>query len=634
MKTFVALGKWAQRPHWTWQAAGLLWFAAAVFVWSVTIKLFRPYLPAGVILALGVFLPPACVAVWFVVKAIGWVEGRVRVTVEAGVPLSLPRIVGDLRTERKKFVESDTLWERAVRGQNLRYGGQELKLNRHQLNATGDVKAHINPAKLGGDLDQVTRLAASGTLAGIMQCQEVSVQPTSKHGQAWVTFYKTPPFSRSFTLSDLPQSGKGQISFGIEESSVVAAVRYGLSILVAGATGAGKSILFKNMMADILRDGQPTEMYFVDPKKAEFRQFKDKVGQRIRNVKIAGYCTTGAEAVAMFQAFTDEMHERQERMAQMGLTEITNPTEDFPVRIIVIDELLDVIPSFPKTGSPMRIAISQGRATLDSVVGMVQMAKIATLGDDRDLFPLRACMRTMTAENTKAVLGISEGDGAPCSRIPLSMPGVGYYITEQGVVRKFRTAKVTDNQWSGLIDGQLPEGMPVNVEHSGPPGYTYIGYDRNGKCMYVGKAAGWTVGLRTPVERRRGQHRRYDRTWCAEHEQVENWWTKHVVDSRLVVQKYPSEAAALIAEERLIKELKPRFNIKHNGGNPLSNLNMTKRAGMKRRLADAAREYVELGREVQAVREVKAGFAKQERVQRHVEKHERFVETVTAGSMR
>jgi hypothetical protein len=237
----------------------------------------------------------------------------------------------------------------------------------------------------------------------------------------------------------------------------------------------------------------------------------------------------------------------------------------------------------------------------------------------------------MTAENTKAVLNVTENEGVPCSRIPLNARGVGYYVTDTGIIRKFRTAKVTDRQRDELVAGKLPEGMPVNVENIGPPCFVYLAPERKSqKVGYVGVAGGNALE-RHPVARRRAQHRKYDLTWCAEHERVENFWTAHLDDTRMTVYKYPSRSAALIAEERLIKELRPRWNIVHNGANPLSNVNLSKRAGVRFRARDAGGQYIELGREAWALHQVKAGYRHTGRVEQVQAKRERFYETVTAG---
>jgi hypothetical protein len=608
--------RWCRAPHWT---RHLVIAAVAVYLivaWSLTGTFWRG-VAAGLISA-GLLAGA---------RAARWIVARVRLERDNGVPFSLVRTVRELWDEHAKFTETDERWATFTRGQKIAWNGMSPKLHRKQVTSTGDVRASINPSGLGGNLDAITRLAADGTMAGIMHCREVSVQPT-EHGSATVTFYNSPPLNRAFTLADLPQSGKRRISFGVAEEGGAASIRAGLSALIVSTSGGGKSILFKNMFADIRRDNRPTWMYFVDPKRMELARFKDMVGKWIGNIYVAGYCNTAAEAEVMFARFAEEMHQRQERLAAMGLLELKDPTPDFPDRMIVIDEGADVRSTFAKMDQPLPITVSQGRATHDSMIMLAQVAKIETLGTIRDLVGIRIGLRMMTPENTKAALAISE-DLAPCSRIPMATPGVGYYVTDEGTVGKFRTTQVTPKQWDDLLAGKLPEGMPVNVEDVGPPCFVYLAPDsKSGRIDYIGVAGG--VGdERHPVARRRAQHRRYDRVWCVEHERVENFWRVHLNDRKMQVKKYPSRSAALIAEERLIKELRPRWNIVHNSGNPFSNFNLAKRAGAARRLRDAAGEYRAWGRDHRAARRAELAEAHQERVARLRAERDQFVQTVT-----
>jgi hypothetical protein len=467
-----------------------------------------------------------------------------------------------------------------------------------------------------------------------MNCKEVSVLPsTSKPGRAKITFYKVPPLERPVPLAELPVSGLDLVSFGVDEYGDPAAVAYGLSVLAMGETGSGKSKCFWNQFADILRDGRPTEMYVVNPKNTELAVFKKKVGQRIGNIRVMGYVTTTAQTVELFKTFVAEMKERQQRLEEAGLRQLAIPTDDMPARFVVVDEMNELKDAYKATDSPMVTAISQGRTSLDWVIASVQIAKVAVLGEVRDQFPLRICFRTATPENTKAGLTIGEIDGPACSRIPRSTPGVGWYVREDGDLRKFRTAHVTDGQLDDLAEGKLPTGMltAARVKYEGPPCFVYLAPERKStKVGYVGVAGGNALE-RHPVARRRAQHRKYDLTWCAEHERVENFWTAHLDDTRMTVYKYPSRSAALVAEERLIKELRPKWNIVHNGANPLANVNLAKRAGVRFRARDAGGQYIELGREAWALHQVKAGYRHTGRVEQVQAKRERFYEAVTAG---
>ncbi len=611
---WLKIDKWLKDHRWYFIGAGI--FVALMVAWRLGGSFYRGVFGLAVLTALG-----------FTARFVRWLVPRIKATTDQGVPVNVWRMWKEFLAERAKFADADERWALAMRAQKVIYDGQSPNLNRKTLTSTGDVRASINLAGIGGNLDTINRLAADGTLAGIMHCKEVSVQPTSRLGKATITFYNSPPLQRTFTVADLPASGKGRISFGIDETGKVAAVEYGLSMLIAGITGAGKSVLFWDMFADLLRDDQPTEMWFIDPKRTEFNRFKALVGHRVGNIRVMGYCTTAQEAAPLFEQFAADMHTRQDLMAERGITKLTVASDEFPARIIVMDEMLDIASAFPK-GSALHISISQGRAALTSVIGLTQMAKIETIGSVRDLFPLRACLRTATPENTKAVLTLGENDGVPCSRIPRSMPGVGYYVTEEGIPTKFRAANVTEKQRDQLVAGRLP-GMPVNVENIGPECFGYIAPERkSNRVGYVGIAGGLAVE-RHPVARRRAQHRKYDRVWCVEHQRVENFWRIHIDDTRMTVYKFPSRSAALVWEERTIRELRPKWNIQHNSGNPLSNFNLARRAGYRQRTRDAAGEYREWWREHRVARRAELAEAHAERVARRQAERDQFVQTVT-----
>ena len=405
---------------------------------------------------------------------------------------------------------------------------------------------------------------------------------------------------------------------------------------------------------DWLRDGRPMRLTLIDPKGTELAVFKPLVGKKVGNILIEAYIRETEPALMVakvsefYSRFVTEMKQRQDQMEAAGLRQITEPTDDFPARVVWNDELNELQKVYKTIDAPMVTAISQGRSTLDWVVGMVQVAKVSVLGEVRDQFPIKVCMRTETKQNASAALGLDPADTPPCHLIPRATPGVGYYVTEDGAVRKFRTAHVTDKQLDDLARGILPKGtiMHAPTKYEGMPCYVYDaplkGTTRRG---YVGVAG--ADGTKHPVDTRRAQHRRYDRAWCAEHERVENWWNVHIDDRRMNVYKYPSRAAALIAEEGLIRNPdamqtdspvkftgRPVWNITHNRDNPLANVNLAKRAGIKTRAIDAGHEYVELGREKWALHKVLAGFRKQERVERIAEKSDRFVERVLQDSYR
>lgn len=609
LTSVLGLVAWVKRPRWT---PGL---RTAALVGSV---LFATYWTGSLIrgaLAVGVLL-----TTYGVYRVVSWFVARRRLTLEAGLPVSAWRMVKDWLAERQRFAKVQDKWAAVCKKYPALHNAP---LKRMQLTLAGDVKALVDMGSVVGDLDALLKLVPT-VLPGAFRCGEVSVVQATKPGTAWITFQKSSPLERVVPIAELPPSGTGAISFGVHDDGSVASIPFGRSALVASTTGGGKSGFIYSGVTDIRRDNLPVELYAIDPKNAELSRFKDLVGKRIGNIRVMAYVRTGAEAKTLFERLTYEMHDRQQMLADLGLRDLVTPTDRFPARLVLADELMDVGEAF-KGGatSPMGIFLSQGRATKDFMIAAAQQAKISTLGDCRDLYSVRAALRTMTPENTKAILGIGETEGALCSRIPLSLPGVGYYVTDEGIVRKFRTAHVKDVDVETLMSGGLPEGMLTQADLRGEPTWLYIGPDKCAKRTAY-------VGITDNLRRRFAQHRRLDLAWCDEHERVENWWVAHVDERRMETKLYPSRAAALAAEARAIRDLRPHFNIVHNSDNPLANVNLSRRAGWRRRAVDAGREWVEFGRDGRALRQVQAGFRKQERVAAEVDKRDRFVQRVEA----
>ena len=170
---------------------------------------------------------------------VDWLRLRIKVTREAGIPLDPWRMFKDLTGEQAKFTDTDNRWALAMRAQGVKYDGFSPNLKRKQLTADGSTKAHVNLAAIGGNLDKIRHIVMDGTLAGIMNCAEVTIQEDG-HGKAWLTFHKQAPSARPLTLAELPVSGPDLVSFGREDQGGPAAIEYGLSVLVVGRHKIGQ----------------------------------------------------------------------------------------------------------------------------------------------------------------------------------------------------------------------------------------------------------------------------------------------------------------------------------------------------------------------------------------------------------
>jgi hypothetical protein len=514
---------------------------------------------------------------------------------DEGVEGGFLQLLKNVFSSTNKFGDTDARWEIYVTGPKRPFTNVEPKLYAKKMTSTGEIKAMVNPGKVGGDLARIAADAVT-ILPGIMDCQEVSVSPVTT-GSAWLTFYKKSPLEAPRTVLDLPPSGARSLTFGWLNDGNAATVPFGYNLQISATSNAGKSKFIWNAFFDLLRDnldpslpGTPTDMTLIDPK-SEFAWFKQWEGKSFANGRIRIVTYIGPEededveddevhnrvleeAEAHFLKMRHELHRRQARADRMfgPGEELEHPTDEFRAQWTIIDEGLDVAPLFQKgmANTNMGVYMSQGRRTKDFVWMGVQAATVAEIGGIGKAFQMKVSLRQMTAEATKAALGISESDGVPCTSIPFDMPGVGFYVTESGQKAKFRTANVTKVHIRHVMTtGTLPEGMMTRdlareLRNGQRPHYLYrtFGYLKNRKIGHI------YTGETNNRERRYKEHRRDD-VWKGECPictvQDCRWWEKHALFTMSCVVAGHDLAVAM--EKAEIHALQPMFNIAGAGNN-------------------------------------------------------------------
>jgi S-DNA-T family DNA segregation ATPase FtsK/SpoIIIE len=255
----------------------------------------------------------------------------------------------------------------------------------------------------------------------------------------------------------------------------------GTHVLIAGATGAGKSgaawALIWAMRHSLVHGY--VSLWGLDPKGGmEFGPARALFDRFCAGEPVAaGSYETGF--ADLLDDAVDVMRERQAVLSASG-QRLHVPTRDEPVLVVLVDELASLTAYVTDRAAKTRIAsalkllLSQGRAA-----GVVMIALMQDPRKDvvpfRGLFPTRICLRV--AENIEAdmVLGAgSHARGALCEDIPASQPGVGYvaldgaadpirvrfpHITDRHITQLLREVVTHDTEYQARVKQPVgPDG--------------------------------------------------------------------------------------------------------------------------------------------------------------------------------
>ena len=141
-------------------------------------------------------------------------------------------------------------------------------------------------------------------------------------------------------------------------------------LLIAGATGSGKSVALNGIIHSILMTQSPFRSQFVliDPKKVELVQFRDLP-------HTARYASDHPDIVRALQWAVEETDRRFSAMQALGIKEYEGPH-----LYVVIDELADLMISIKKETLPLLQRLAQiGRAARVHVIACTQNVLAVTI---------------------------------------------------------------------------------------------------------------------------------------------------------------------------------------------------------------------------------------------------------------
>ncbi len=147
--------------------------------------------------------------------------------------------------------------------------------------------------------------------------------------------------------SDFKESDEDELLIGlgraIEGSPVVADLTEMPHLLIAGATGSGKSVCINSVITSLLFQHSPEDLklLLIDPKKVELVNFKELPHL------FSPVVTDCKKAASTLKLVVEEMEKRYEKFAESGTRGIESyneqAEEELPYIVVVIDELSDLM---------------------------------------------------------------------------------------------------------------------------------------------------------------------------------------------------------------------------------------------------------------------------------------------------
>lgn len=289
---------------------------------------------------------------------------------------------------------------------------------------------------------------------------------------------ESPEFTQSLSSLALP------LGRDVAGSAVVANLDEMPHLLIAGATGSGKSVCMNTFLTALLFQNAPHELKFIliDPKRVELIPY-DNIPHLLTPV-----ITESEKALQALRWAVAEMGRRLHRFSEIGARNLeeynekqTDEEQMIPRIVIVIDELADLMMrQYRKDTETMIARIAQmARACGMHLIIATQRPSVDVItGIIKANIPTRIAFRTVSAVDSRTILDcigsedlLGKGDMLFMNaNTPKPVRVQGIYVNTKEVERVINTVKIAGG---GEITEQIEIGEVEDDENSG----SYIDLD-------------------------------------------------------------------------------------------------------------------------------------------------------------
>ncbi|HYZ17672.1 MAG TPA: DNA translocase FtsK [Candidatus Acidoferrum sp.] len=231
-------------------------------------------------------------------------------------------------------------------------------------------------------------------------------------------------------------------------------------LLVAGATGAGKSVCLNCIIASLLVSATPdqVQILMIDPKRVELTVYNG-IPHLIKDVITDARIAAGA----LFE-MTKEMDQRYERFARAGVRKIEEynakfPDEKLPFVVIIIDELADLMLVAPAKVEQTIMRLAQlARATGIHLIVATQRPSVDVItGIIKANIPSRIAFAVSSQVDSRTILDMGGAERLLGRGDMLFLP-----IDKPKPVRA-QGALITGEEVNKLVAFWAAQGRPENV---------------------------------------------------------------------------------------------------------------------------------------------------------------------------
>lgn len=178
-------------------------------------------------------------------------------------------------------------------------------------------------------------------------------------------------------------------------------------LLVAGTTGAGKSVCLNAVIISLLRGPKRSrlQLCLIDPKRVEFEPYKG-----IRNLFGGAVVTEVSRAQEVLENLVVEMETRTQMMAQAGVRDLAEAHDhgrmsDVRHIVVVVEELSDLLAQSREVEAPLIRLAQKARASGIHLLLATQRPDAATFsGALRSNVPSRIALTVQKASESKIIL--------------------------------------------------------------------------------------------------------------------------------------------------------------------------------------------------------------------------------------